>query len=241
MKKIWIIAKRELNVFFDSLIAYLIVVLFLGFTGLFTWLFGSDVFLIGQASMQSFFGVAYWTLFFFIPAITMRMIAEEKKTGTIELLLTKSVTEWQVILGKFLSGLLLIGIILALTLPYYITIAFLGKIDHGAVWCGYLGLLLMSSTYLSIGIFTSSISNNQIVGLLFALFIGIFFHLIFGFIAISFRGITGEIFGFLSITSHFESISRGMVDSKDLIFFFSVTLLGLAFTEKSLSKRNAAN
>lgn len=238
MKKIWIIARRELNLFFDSLIAYLIVVLFLGFTGLFTWLFGSDVFLLGQASMHSFFGVAYWTLFFFIPAISMRMIAEEKKSGTIELLLTKSITDWEVILGKFLSGLLLIGITLALTLPYYISISFLGKIDHGAVWCGYLGLLLMSSTYLSIGLFASSITNNQIVGLLFALLIGIFFHLIFGFLSISFKGYTGELFNFLSVTTHYESVSRGVVDSKDIIYFFSITFFGLIATEAVLSKRH---
>ncbi len=102
MKKVWIIAKRELNAFFNSLTAYLIVILFLAFTGLFTWLFGSDVFLVGQASMSVFFAVSYWTLFFFVPAITMGMLAEEKRAGTIELLLTKSVTDYQVILGKFL-------------------------------------------------------------------------------------------------------------------------------------------
>lgn len=238
MNKIWIIAKRELHTFFDSLIAYIIVVLFLGFTGFFTWLFGSDVFLVNQASMQTFFGVAYWSLFFFIPALTMRMIAEEKKAGTIELLLTKPITDWQLVLGKFFSGLLLIGITLALTLPYYFTITTIGKIDHGAVWCGYLGLLLMSATYLSIGLFTSSISNNQIVGLLLSLFIGIFFHLIFGLIGSVLKGGIGEIFNFISVTTHYESIARGVVDTKDLIFFISVSFLGLVATEAVLGKRH---
>lgn len=238
MNKIWIIAKREFSVFFDSLIAYLIIILFLGFTGIFTWLLPSNVFMNGQASMGSFFNVAYWTLFFFIPALTMRMIAEEKKSGTIELLLTKPVTDRQVIFGKFLSGILLIGISLALTLPYYFTISALGKIDHGAVWCGYLGLLLMSASYLSIGLFTSSFSKNQIEALLFALFIGIFFHLIFGFLASSFKGTAGEIFDFISVSGHFESISRGVIDSKDLIYFISIVILGLAATEAIMAKRH---
>ena len=241
MNKVWIIAKRELNVFFDSLIAYLIIVIFLGFTGLFTWLMGTNVFVSGQASMQSFFSVAYWTLFFFIPAITMRMIAEENKSGTIELLLTKPVTDWQVIIGKFLSGLLLIGITLALTLPYYFSIASIGEIDHGAVWCGYLGLLLMSAVYLSIGLFTSSISNNQIVALLLALFIGVFFHLIFGFMARGLKGTAGEILNYISISDHFESIARGVIDSKDLIYFLSLIFLGLIATEANMAKRHISD
>src|SRR5579872_368419 len=110
MSPIWVIARRELASFFDSLIAYILLVLFLGFSGFFTWLYGSDIFLVGQASLQSFFGVAYWTLFFFIPAITMRLLAEERKTGTIELLLTKAISDRQVVTGKFLAAFLLIVI-----------------------------------------------------------------------------------------------------------------------------------
>ncbi|HEY4787363.1 MAG TPA: ABC transporter permease subunit [Bacteroidales bacterium] len=238
MKKIWIIARRELNVFFDSLMAYILLVAFLGFTGFFTWLLVADIFLNNQASLQSFFTVAYWSLFILIPAITMRMIAEEKKTGTIELLLTKPLTDWQLVLGKFLGTLLLICIALALTLPYYITVANLGPIDHGAVLTGYLGLILMSATYISIGIFASSVTNNQIVSFLLALFIGIFFHWIFDMIAGSFTGLIGEIFSFLSVSTHYESVTRGVVDTKDLIFFFSIIFLGLVASEATLSKRN---
>lgn len=176
MKKIWIIAKRELRAFFDSLMAYIMLVAFLGFSGFFTWLYGADVFFVGQASLQSFFSIAYWSLFVFIPALTMRLLAEENRSGTIELLLTRPVTHWQVVLGKFTATLLLIIISLALTLPYYITVANLGNVDNGAIISGYIGLILMSATYISIGLFTSSISNNQIVGFLLALFIGLFFH-----------------------------------------------------------------
>jgi ABC-2 type transport system permease protein len=238
MKKIWIITKRELRSFFDSLMAYIMIVLFLGFSGFFTWLFGSDIFLVNQASLQSFFGIAFWTLFFFIPAVTMGLLADERKSGTIELLVTKPVSDWQIIMGKFLAAFLLIAISLALTLPYYITVASIGKIDHGAVWMGYLGLLFMSASYISIGLFASSITSNQIVAFLLALFVGIFFHLIFGLVGSSSGGWFAGILNFLSISTHYESMSRGVIDSKDLIYFLSIIFLGLIGTELTLAKRN---
>ncbi len=237
MKPIWIITKRELSSFFDSLIAYILLILFLGFSGFFTWIFGNDIFLINQATLRPFFGIAYWSLFFFIPALTMRLLAEEKKTGTIELLLTKAVTDRQVVIGKFLGAFLLIAISLAFTLPYVITLSSIGKIDGGEVVCGYLGLLLMSATYISIGLYASSITSNQIVAFLSALFIGLFFHLIFGILAENFTGHVGDILNMLSLSNHFESIQRGVVDSKDLIYFFSIIFLGLFLAETSLSKR----
>jgi len=237
MKKIWTISKRELQSFFDSLMAYVMIILFLGFSGFFTWLFGSDVFFVQQASLQSFFGIAYWTLFFFIPALTMRQFAEENRSGTIELLLTKPISDWQVVLGKFFSTLILIIIALALTIPYYISVANLGPIDHGAVWSGYLGLIFISAAYISIGIFTSSISNNQIVGYLLALFIGIFFQIIFGILSGSVGGFLGKLLDYLSVSTHFESISRGVIDSKDIIFFLSIIFLGLVLTEVNIRKR----
>lgn len=237
MKQIWIISKRELQSFFNSLMAYIMLVAFLGFSGFFTWLFGSDVFFVKQASLQSFFGIAYWTLFFFIPALTMRLFAEENRSGTIELLVTKPVNDWQLVLGKFLSTLLLIIIALVLTLPYYITVANLGPVDHGAVWSGYLGLILMSAAYISIGIFTSSISNNQVVGYMLALFIGIFFQIIFGLLAGSLSGLLGSILDYLSLSTHFESISRGVIDTKDLIYFLSIIFIGLVLTEGNLAKK----
>jgi ABC-2 type transport system permease protein len=241
MDKIWIIAKRELQSFFDSLMAYIMLVAFLGFSGFFTWLYGSDIFLRNQADLQVFFSIAYWTLFFFIPAITMRMLAEEKKSGTIELLLTKAVTDWQVIFGKFLACLILILIALGLTIPYYLTVWKLGPVDHGSVLTGYLGLVLMSATYISIGLYTSSITNNQIVAFLLALFIGIFFHIIFDVLAGNFSGTIGGIFSYMSVSTHYESISRGVIDSKDLVYFFSVIFFGLTLSEIKLSKRNIAD
>src|SRR6185436_18983546 len=170
MRAVWIIGKRELDSFFDSLIAYILLVLFLGFSGFFTWMFGNgDIFLVGQTSLRGFFQVAFWTLFFFTPALTMRLLAEEKKTGTIEWLLTKAVTDRQVVVGKFLSALLLVIIALLFTSPYVITLSKIGNIDAGEILCGYAGLTLMSAAYISIGLYASSITNNQIVSFLLAL------------------------------------------------------------------------
>lgn len=241
MRSIWIITKRELQSFFDSLIAYIMLILFLGFSGFFTWIYGSDIFLVGQASLQSFFQIAFWTLFFFIPAITMRMLAEEKKTGTIELLLTKAVSDREVVIGKFLACLLLVVIALAFTIPYYITIANIGNVDHGAILCGYLGLILMSAAYVSIGLFTSSITNNQIVAFLMALFIGLFFHIIFNVLASNLTGFMGQFFHTLSLSVHFDSLSRGVIDTKDIVYFLTIVALGIILAESNLAKRNLSN
>lgn len=238
MREIIIIAHKELKTFFDSLIAYILITIFLGISGFFTWLFGSDIFMIGQATLQPFFSIAYWTLFFFIPALTMKMLSEERRSGTMELLLTKPVTDWQVITGKFIACVELIAIALLFTLPYYITVWILGPIDHGAVWCGYLGMILMSMALIGIGLFASSITNNQVVAFLLSLFIGVFFIIIFDVLANSFLGSFGQLLSFLSISTHYESISRGVIDSRDIIYFVSISYLGLFLAETVLSKRN---
>jgi ABC-2 type transport system permease protein len=212
--------------------------IFLGLSGFFTWLYGTDVFYTNTANLQPFFQTAYWTLFLFIPALTMKHIAEELKTGTIELLLTKPVSYWQVLFGKFLATWLLIAVSLALTLPWYITIANLGPIDHGTVITGYLGLLLMSGAYISIGIFTSSLTHNQIVAFLLALVAGIFFQILFSMLASAFDGTLGHIFGFLDLRVHYDNVTRGIVDSRDLIYFISIIFLALTGAEAALMKKN---
>jgi ABC-2 type transport system permease protein len=243
MNPIWIIAKKELGSFFDSLIAYVILAAFLGLSGLFTWdpleLLGrGDIFFRKQADLQVFFGIAYWTLFFFVPALTMRQIAEERKSGTIELLLTKDVSERQLVVGKFLACLLLVCIALAFTLPYYFSVAKLGSIDHGATLAGYLGLLLMSAAYISIGLFASSLTSNQIVAFLLAILIGVFFHLLFEVMAGNRQGWFSSLLQNLSLRYHFQSIQRGVIDTKDLVYFGSIIVLGLGLSELIISKRN---
>lgn len=241
MDRIWIITKRELASFFDSLTAYVMLVVFLGLSGFFTWLSVNNIFVQGQARLDVFFGISFWTLFFFIPAITMKSIAEENKTGTIELLSTKAITDWDIVVGKFLACWILILVALLCTLPYYITVSNLGNADHGGIIGGYFGLALISAAYVSIGIFTSSITNNQIVAFLLALFIGIFFHLIFDLISSGLKGTLGSVFEFLSARSHFDSLSRGVIDSRDLLYFISIILGGLVLSATMISRRNWQN
>jgi len=238
MKIILTIAKRETILFFDSLIAYVLLVVFLGFSGFFTWIYGSDVFFTGQASLKSFFTASYWILFLFVPALTMRTISEEKKTGTLELLLTKPVTDWQVIAGKYLSVVALVATALLLTLPYYFSVWVLGNVDHGATIMGYLGLLLMSSALAGIGIFVSSLTDNQIIAFIGSLLAGIFFVLIFDVVSQQMSGTTGVIVNYLSMTGHYDSISRGVIDTRDIVYFLTVTFTGLFLASASLSKRN---
>ncbi|WP_456459518.1 ABC transporter permease [Reichenbachiella sp.] len=239
MNKIWIITRRELASFFDSLIAYVIIIMFLGFTGFFAWVNpSSNVFLMGQANLQVFFQIGFWTLFFFIPALTMKMLAEETRSGTIELLSTKAISDWEIVTGKFMACLLLVLIALTCTIPYYATVSQLGSVDHGAVIGGYMGLLLLSAGYISIGLFASSITNNQIVAFLIALLIGIFFQLLFDIMGFTFRGAVGNVLNYLSMRTHFDSLSRGVIDSRDLIYFFSVIGVGLTFAQAMLSRRN---
>ena len=238
MRESWIIAKKELNSFFDSLVAYILLFAFLGFSGFFTWLWGSDIFYHKQASLDTFFRVALWSLFFFIPAITMRQFAEERKTGTIELLLTKKLSDHQLVIGKFLGCLFLVLIALAFTIPYYVSVARLGNIDHGGTITGYLGLILMSSAYIAIGLLASCLTNNQIVAFLMALLIGVVFQFIFGSLGAGQSGWLGSILTDLSVPVHVESMSRGVIDTKDVIYFLALTFLGLMLTELNISKRS---
>jgi ABC-2 type transport system permease protein len=182
MRKTWIIARRELASFFDSLIAYILLAVFLGVGGIMTWWYGflQQPVLEGHtASLLPFFVSAYVLLILFIPALTMRTLAEERKSGTLDLLLTKSVTDWQIVFGKFIACLMLIMIALLCTLPYYITVARIGDVDNGAVITGYFALVLMSAAYIALGIFASSISGDQIVAFLVALFMGVILHVLF--------------------------------------------------------------
>lgn len=238
MNQIFQIAKRELSGFFDSLMGYVLIIMFLGFSGFFTWIYGDNIFFIGEANLNMFFKVAYWSLFFFIPSLTMRSLAGELRAGTLELLLTKPISYWQLILGKFFSTIMLISMALVPSLIYYISLWSIGSVDHAAIILGYLGLLLMSMTYIALGIFCSSLSDSPIIALLSTLGIGIFFHQIFESIGSASLGITGSIFSYMSMFTHFESISRGIFDLQDIIYFFSMILFGLYASKVILLSRN---
>jgi len=238
MKAVWILAKKEVRSFFDSLIAYVLLVAFLGVTGLFTWLIVTDIFLGKEATLSKFFEWANWALLVFIPAITMKMLAEENKSGTIELLLTKPITNWQVLWGKFLACFMLILFALICTIPYYITVACIGqKIDHGVVISGYFGTLIVSAAYIAMGILASSFTNNQVIAFLIALVLGLFFKLIMPMLASMLTGSTGLAFDYLSFDSHYGSIKRGVIDSRDIVYFGSIVLVSMVLSELSLAKR----
>lgn len=238
MNSIWIIAKRELASYFDSLMAYIIIILFLGLTGIFTWLAPNNIFFGGQANLNIFFEVVYLSLLFFIPAITMRTLAEEKGAGTLELLSTKAISDWQIVMGKYLSGLMLIVIALTCTLPYYISISQLGNADHGAILGGYFGLILYTSAFTSLGVFASSLTSNQIVAFLVAIAFLLIFSFVLGFLGSAIPGTVGEILYFLSARTHYDAISRGLIDSRDLLYFVGITFVGLLFSQAMLAKRN---
>jgi ABC-2 type transport system permease protein len=238
MNPVWILAKRELNAFFNSLVGYMVMIIFLVMAGLFTWLMGNDIFFRKQADLYVFFFWAQWIFLFFIPAITMRQLAEEKRSGTIELLLTKAISDRQVVLGKFLACFLMVAITVAFTLPYYITVAQLGDVDHGAIFTGYFGLLLLGATYISIGLFASSITQNQIVAFILALFLSFAIQFLLGFIGQFTGGWIGELLNTLSMSEHYESISRGVLDSKDLVYFGSLIVFFLLMAELNVRNRS---
>ncbi len=235
------ILHKELNVFFSSLTAYVVIGVFLVTMGLFLWVFPDySVLDYCYATLEQLFSLAPWIFTFLIPAITMRTLAEEKQTGTIEFLMTKPVKSSSVILGKYLACVLLIIFALLPTLLYYYTIYTLGSpvgnLDSGAVWGSYLGLVLLGATYASIGMFASSLTHNQIVAFMLAAFLCFIFH--WGFYYISslpfFIGSLDSIIQNLGIESHYLSISRGVIDSRDIIYFFTVISIFLGLTYVSV-------
>lgn len=222
MQNIWSIFKRELRAYFDSPIAYVVITVFLGITGYF---FTSQVFLWGQAELRIVFGVIPWMFLFFTPAITMRLISEERKTGTIELLVTMPITDASIILGKYLASLALLITMILPTLIYAITIAYLGDIDPGPAIGGYLGLIMMGAVYLAIGIYGSTLSENQVVAFIVSLLI-ISIFLILDWTLMLIPNWLVSIVEYITIQQHFQNISRGVIDTRDIIYY--LTLIGLA-------------
>lgn len=237
MRTIKILIGKELNTAFDSWMIYTGYLLFFCICGFVCWLSASNIFSVGQATMMPFFIVINWTTFFLIHALTMKSIADEKKNGTLELLLTKPIRTVQLIAAKFWSQLFIIFIALALTLPYYFTTASLGHIDNGAVFLGYFGLIQISACYISIGIFASAFAKTPVTAFFVSLGIGLCFQLLFGILAQQIgSGFAAELFAYLSISEHFDPLSRGILDSRDIIYFISVILLFLSLSKLFICK-----
>lgn len=232
------ILKKEFNSFFASPIAYLVIGVFLLINGLFLWFFKDDFNILnaGFADLNPFFFLAPWVFLFLIPAITMKSFADEFNNGTIELLMTKPISNWQIVLGKFCASLLLVIVALIPTLTYIYTVYQLGNpvgnIDLGTTIGSYIGLLFLAATYTAIGLFTSTTSKNQIVAFILGLFIT--FILFYGFDAIANSLDNNLTIQKLGINEHFKSISRGVIDTRDLIYFISVTVFFLFITKTRL-------
>jgi ABC-2 type transport system permease protein len=227
------IFRKELRSYFNSPIAYVVIVVFLALVGYFHT---STMFLINVASLRQFFSLAPLTYLALIPAITMRLLAEERKSGTIELLTTKPVQDAEIVLGKFLAAWTLVGIALAPTLIYYITIAFLGNIDNGPVIGGYVGLILMAGVYVSVGLFASSITENQIVAFIIALLL-VATLFILDKILIFVPGWMTSMVEYLGVDFHFSSIARGVIDTRNIVYFVSVAGFALYLSVLSLERR----
>ena len=231
------ILKKEFNSFFASPIAYLVIGVFLLINGLFLWFFKDDFNILntGFADINPFFFLAPYVFLFLIPAITMKSFADEFNSGTIELLKTKPLSDWQIVIGKFIASLLLVVIALIPTFTYVYTVYQLGNpvgnIDFGSTIGSYIGLLFLAATYTSIGLFTSTLSKNQIVAFILGVFIT--FFLFYGFDAISNSFVNNAIvIKKIGINEHFKSISRGVIDTRDILYFVSVSFFFL-FTTKT--------
>ncbi|MDD2821751.1 MAG: gliding motility-associated ABC transporter permease subunit GldF [Flavobacterium sp.] len=233
------IVLREIKSFFGSPVGYLVIAIFLILNSLFLWVFEGEYNILntGFADLTPFFTLSPWILIFLIPAVTMRSFSDEKKQGTLELLLTKPLSIWQIVNGKFLGAVLLITMAIIPTFIYVAVISSLGmpegNIDMGSTMGSYFGLLFLIAAYSAIGIFTSTLSENQIVAFIVAVFVCFFFY--FGF-----EGLSAIVPNFsskiaaLGMQDHFKSMSRGVLDTRDIIYFSSITIVFLSFTVYNL-------
>jgi ABC-2 type transport system permease protein len=226
---------REIKSFFGSPIGYLVIALFLLINGLFLWVFEGEYNILnsGFADLTPFFTISPWILLFLIPAVTMRSFSDEKKQGTIELLLTKPLSIWQIVSGKFWGSFLLIVIAIIPTLIYVYAISSLGlpegNIDMGSTLGSYFGLLFLIASYTAIGIFTSTLSENQIVAFILSMFLCFVFY--FGFEGISnIIKTQSDTISQLGMNFHYKSLSRGVIDTRDVLYFVSITILFLSIT-----------
>lgn len=233
------ILKKEINSFFSSPIGYLVIAIFLVLNGLFLWLFKGEFNILdyGFADLSSFFLLAPWILIFLIPAVTMRSFSDEKKQGTLELLLTKPISHLNIVLGKYFGFFLLILIALLPTLIYVYTVYQLGNptgnLDMGSTLGSYFGLLFLIAAYTAIGIFASTLSDNQIVAFISAVFICFVFYIGFEGVA---DFISSNFIEQLGMSAHFKSMNRGVLDTRDIIYFLSITIFFLILTKLNINR-----
>ena len=222
-----------MSAFFFSPVAYIVISVFLLFTG---WFFTSQLFLANDSSLRSMFGTIPFIFIFFAPAITMRLLSEERKSGTIELLFTMPLSDLEIVLGKYLAGLGLLVVAFVFTIPYAVTIILLGKPDMGMLLTGYLGLVLMGASYIAVGVFASTVSKNQVVSFIIAFMIIFALFLLDKFLAVM-PSYLVSILQYMSIDYHYNNIGRGVIDSRDMTYYLSLIVFMLALAKLSLESR----
>ena len=235
---------KEVSSFLNSLIAYIVIGVFLIAMGLLLWVFPeTSVLDYGYADMFTFFSVGPYVFIFLIPAITMRSFAEEKKTGTIELLFTKPITDWDIILGKFLASFFLVLLAVMPTVIYYFSISALGNpsgnIDTPGVIGSYIGLLLLGAVFCAIGVFASSVTSNQVISFILAAFLC--YILYAGFDSLAMLNVWSKatlIIKQFGLLYHYDSISKGLIDTRDLIYFLSIIVMMLLITRITIGARS---
>jgi len=228
-----VISRREIRTYFNSAVAYIVVTVFTVLTG---YLFFTQLFVEKQADMRGFFNIMPLLFMFVVPAITMRLLADEKSSGTLELLITMPVRDWEVVVGKFLAAMALLCTAIGLTLVFALTVKGLGPLDRGPTIGGYLGLVLMGGAYVSIGVMASSLTRNSIVSFILAFAISFGLYLLgrlTQFLPQAWQGLIA----YLSIDGHFENIGRGVIDSRDVIYYLSVIGVCLLVATTSLESR----
>lgn len=236
--------KKEIILFFSSITGFLVGGLFLLVTSLFLWIIPGqmNIPMSGYASLEPLFWLSPWVFLFLVPAVTMRLFADEKKSGTLEILLTKPVADWEIVGGKYLAGLVLVVVSILPTFVFFYSLHKMaqpvGNIDHGAIWGSYLGLFLLGAIYTSIGLFASSITSNQIVSFVISVAITFVFYSGFDSLATipALKSMSSVLVQF-GIEEHYQSISRGVVDSRDLLYFVGVSIVFLALTKMAITKK----
>lgn len=220
MQNITAILKKEFRSYFNSPIAYIFITFFLGISA---WLFFQNFFIVNQAEMRSFFGLMPWIFLFFIPAVTMKLWSEEKKIGTIEILMTLPIRDYEVVVGKFLASFALLAVTVLLTLVVPFSIMSLGNPDVGTLIAGYIGLLLMGAAYIAIGFFASTLTENQIIAFIIGIVVCLVLLLIGeDFVLFKTPNWLVPIFSYLGLGAHYSSILRGVLDSRDIIYYLSL-------------------
>lgn len=244
MRNVWIITKRELGAYFGTPLAYVFVVIFVAMTGAFAFFIG-NFFDRGQADLQPFFSYHPWLYLLLVPAIAMRLWAEERKSGTIELLMTLPISTGEAIVGKFLAAWLFIGIALILTFPMWITVNYLGNPDNGVILASYIGSFLMAGAFLAIGSCVSALTKNQVIAFIVAaticfLMVMSGLELVLGFFRSWAPAFIVQAIASMSFLNHFELISRGVITLPSLLFYFSIIAFFLFANAIVIEQRKAA-